>query len=59
PGDVSALAEGIRALRQEPDLAATLRRRGRERVRSFDTERWLDGVEALLDAARRLVAPDT
>lgn len=52
-GDVDALRAHIRRLRDEPALRTDLARRGIERARTFDRERWLDRAEEIADSAAR------
>lgn len=48
PGDVGALAEGIKRLLSDLDLRARLAERGRKRVTAFDLPRAVERYEALL-----------
>jgi glycosyltransferase involved in cell wall biosynthesis len=48
PLDVAAIADAIRRVLREPDLAAELRRRGRRRAAEFSWERFADETLGLL-----------
>ena len=49
--DVEAMAQAIERLKENPELRKILRERGLERVKQYQKDVWLDGVEALLAKA--------